>query len=81
MQHRTYLGCPIVNLFICCIAFQADKLDTMLSTLYLSTHQPGTTEPPGSMTQLLSHAIAHSTGPSFMIKANSQRYKNFLGLA
>ena len=34
-----------------------------------------------SMTQLLSHAIAHLTGPSFMLKANNQPYKKNLGLA
>ena len=33
-----------------------------------------------SMTQLLSHTIAHFTGPSFMLKANNQPYKNILGL-
>ena len=50
----------LVNLFIC-IAFQADKLDTMLSTLYLSTHHPGATEPPGPVlyfsTWLLYHVL------------------------
>ena len=34
-----------------------------------------------SMTQLLSHTIAHFTGPSFMLKANNQPYKKFLELA
>ena len=33
-----------------------------------------------SMTQLLSHTIAHFTGPSFMLKANNQPYKKNLGL-
>ena len=33
------------------------------------------------MTQLLLHAIAHFTGPSFMLKANNQPYKKILGLA
>ena len=35
---------------------------------------------PNSMTQLLSHTIAHITGPSFMLKANNQSYKKSLGL-
>ena len=34
-----------------------------------------------SMTQLLSHTIAHFTGPSFMLKANNQPYKKNFGLA
>ena len=34
-----------------------------------------------SMTQLLSHTIAHFTGPSFMRKANNQPYQKILGLA
>ena len=34
-----------------------------------------------SMTQLLSHIIAHFTWPSFMLKANNLPYKKFLGLA
>ena len=29
------------------------------------------------MTQLLSHTMAHFTGPSFMLKANNQPYKKF----
>ena len=33
-----------------------------------------------SMTQLLSHTIAHFTGPLFMLKANNQPYKKILGL-
>ena len=31
-----------------------------------------------SMTQLLSHTMAHFTGPSFMIKANNQPYNLFV---
>ena len=31
-----------------------------------------------SMTQLLSHTIAHFTGSSFMLKANNQPYKKIL---
>ena len=34
-----------------------------------------------SMTQLLSHTIAHFTGSSFMLKANNQPYKKILDLA
>ena len=34
-----------------------------------------------SMTQLLSHTIAHFKGPSFMLKTNNQLYKKILGLA
>ena len=34
-----------------------------------------------SMTQLLSHTIAHFTGPSFMLKANNQPYKKILDVA
>ena len=33
------------------------------------------------MTQLLSHTIAHFTGPSFMLKANNQPNQRKLGLA
>ena len=33
-----------------------------------------------SMTQLLSHTIAHFTGSSFMLKANNQPYKKVLAL-
>ena len=33
------------------------------------------------MTQLLSHTIAHFTGPSFMFKANNQPYEKISGLA
>ena len=34
-----------------------------------------------SMTQLLSHTIAHFTGSSFMLKANNQPYKIFFDLS
>ena len=33
-----------------------------------------------SMTQLLSHTIAHFTGPSFMLPDNNQTNKNLLGV-
>ena len=49
------------------------SLDYLSSILIYNMHT--------SMTQLFSHTIAHFTGPSFMIKANNQPYKIFLGLA